>query len=263
MGKFITGFLVLGLVLGAVILARAEALSDTALLQSKITEAESAAGSAVVGDQPGNYSQMSVFNLEAAIAIARGFNNPAVPQSLVDQAYSNLDAALSAFLNSMVPFPPDTTVPIITLVGDATINLLVGDTYVELGAVTDDGSPVTISGAVDTSVVSTSTITYDATDAAGNRAASVTRTVIVAPAPITEPPVINPPEPPQAEPSSTGEGGGGGSRRSRLSKTATSTPAVLGVYTGTDRAAAIAAANELLDRIVKMFEELKQTGILQ
>ena len=59
-----------------------------------------------------------------------------------------------------------------------------GDTYVEQGAVatdTVDGTEaVVISGNVDTTIAGVYTITYLATDVAGNQAIAVTRTVNVA-----------------------------------------------------------------------------------
>ncbi len=80
---------------------------------------------------------------------------------------------------------PDTTAPVITLTGSATINLEVGDTYNELGATaTDDTdgdltSSIVVTGTVDTSVVGTYIVYYNVSDAAGNAATQVTRTVIV------------------------------------------------------------------------------------
>lgn len=77
----------------------------------------------------------------------------------------------------------DTTPPVITLTGSATINLTVGNTYTELGATTadavDGSGSATPSGSVNTGVAGTYTITYSATDAAGNVATPVTRTVVV------------------------------------------------------------------------------------
>ena len=76
----------------------------------------------------------------------------------------------------------DTLPPVITLNGDSSITLTVGDTYEESGAsatdATDGTVEVTISGEVNTSSIGTYTITYTATDAAGNPA-SVNRTVTV------------------------------------------------------------------------------------
>jgi hypothetical protein len=74
--------------------------------------------------------------------------------------------------------------PVITRTGPAMINLTVGDSYTDAGAtatdVVDGSVTVTPSGTVDTSVAGTYTITYNATDVAGNAATAVTRTVVVA-----------------------------------------------------------------------------------
>ena len=76
----------------------------------------------------------------------------------------------------------DTTVPVITLLGEATVTIEVGSTYTDAGATATDLSgeiSVISTGTVDTSVVGTYTVTYNATDASGNEAAAVSRTVNV------------------------------------------------------------------------------------
>lgn len=79
----------------------------------------------------------------------------------------------------------DTVPPVITLIGSTTINLLVGDTYSELGATAQDNldgditSNIVIAGSVNTSIANTYFITYNVTDNAGNQANEVIRTVIV------------------------------------------------------------------------------------
>jgi hypothetical protein len=78
----------------------------------------------------------------------------------------------------------DTTKPVITLNGNAAINLVVGDTYTEEGATASDtvdtNVPVTIGGdTVNTAVPGIYTITYNATDDAGNAATQKTRSVTV------------------------------------------------------------------------------------
>ena len=74
----------------------------------------------------------------------------------------------------------DTTAPVITLNGANPQEILEGTAYVELGATTDDGSMVVIdASAVDTNVIGSYTVTYNATDASGNAAVEVTRTVNV------------------------------------------------------------------------------------
>jgi len=79
----------------------------------------------------------------------------------------------------------DTNLPVITLNGPATMTLERGvDSYTEEGAtaacICDVNVPVVIGGdAVDTSTCGTYVVTYNATDASGNAAEQVTRTVIV------------------------------------------------------------------------------------
>ena len=79
----------------------------------------------------------------------------------------------------------DTTVPVITLLGDATVTIEVGSTYTDAGATATDNydgditsSIVTVS-TVDVTTVGTYTVTYNVTDANGNVAVEVTRTVNV------------------------------------------------------------------------------------
>ena len=85
--------------------------------------------------------------------------------------------------------PADTTPPIITLVGPATIDLTVGDTYIDEGATALDDidgditSDIITVNPVDTSTEGTYTVTYNVSDTAGNPAQEVTRTVNITVAP--------------------------------------------------------------------------------
>ena len=79
----------------------------------------------------------------------------------------------------------DTTIPVITITGDATVTVQVGDTYTDAGATALDNydgdltaSIVTVNP-VDTDIVGAYTVTYNVTDANGNVAVEVTRTVNV------------------------------------------------------------------------------------
>ena len=79
----------------------------------------------------------------------------------------------------------DTTIPVITLVGDATLTVEVGSTYTDDGATATDNydgnltaSIVTVNP-VDETTVGAYTVTYNVTDANGNAAVEVTRTVNV------------------------------------------------------------------------------------
>ena len=64
--------------------------------------------------------------------------------------------------------PPDTVSPVLTVLGDNPATVELGDSYVDAGATSDGGETVITSGTVDTNVVGTYTLTYTATDLAGN-----------------------------------------------------------------------------------------------
>jgi len=76
----------------------------------------------------------------------------------------------------------DTTAPLITLNGESNMTLHVGETYTEAGATAlddvDGNVDVNMTGEVDTNNAETYTLTYTASDIAGNTA-SVIRTVLV------------------------------------------------------------------------------------
>ena len=66
----------------------------------------------------------------------------------------------------------------VTLNGDSTMEISQGSSYSELGASADTGEQVTITGTVDTNVPGTYTLTYTATDAAGN-VGTATREIVI------------------------------------------------------------------------------------
>lgn len=80
---------------------------------------------------------------------------------------------------------PDTEVPVITLVGDAEITITEGDAFTDPGATATDNvdgdisSSIVVTGTVDAATAGTYTLSYGVSDAAGNAAVAVTRSVIV------------------------------------------------------------------------------------
>ena len=77
------------------------------------------------------------------------------------------------------PQPPiDNVAPVLTVTGDNPATVELGATYTDAGATADGGETVTTTGTVDTSTVGAYTLTYSATDAAGNTG-TATRTVTV------------------------------------------------------------------------------------
>lgn len=81
--------------------------------------------------------------------------------------------------------PVDTVPPQITLLGDATVTIDVGDDYSDAGATASDDvdgditDEITVESDVDTSEPGTYIVTYTVSDRAGNAAEPVTRTVVV------------------------------------------------------------------------------------
>jgi hypothetical protein len=79
----------------------------------------------------------------------------------------------------------DVTPPTITLKGDATVTLTVGDTYTDAGATATDAldgdltAKIVTTNPVNTAQVGSYTVTYNVKDSSGNAASPVTRTVTV------------------------------------------------------------------------------------
>lgn len=77
----------------------------------------------------------------------------------------------------------DTTIPIITLNGSATMEIIAGDSFTDPGATVNDNIDqdlqVVVTGTVDTSTPGEYTLKYNALDSAGNSALEVIRTVTV------------------------------------------------------------------------------------
>ncbi|NVJ61580.1 MAG: collagenase [Gammaproteobacteria bacterium] len=81
--------------------------------------------------------------------------------------------------------PTDLEAPVITLKGQASITITLGDTFVDPGATATDNNDgdlsesIIVTGIVDTNVTGEYILTYQVSDDAGNAASPVTRTVIV------------------------------------------------------------------------------------
>ena len=101
-------------------------------------------------------------------------------------SHSDIQQYIEAYMPGATMVQPDNTPPQITLNGEQTVGLAIGDNYTEAGAtatdVVDGDLVVTISGSIG-SEIGTYTLTYSAVDAAGN-SASVSRTIVIDQAPI-------------------------------------------------------------------------------
>jgi Cu/Ag efflux protein CusF len=124
-----------------------------------------------------------LMNLQADEGVEDDTSNGS--NSLVDLEITMIEALLALLGIVMIdnvtedtPTPPDTVSPVVTVTGDNPATVELGATYSDAGATSDGGETVVSSGTVDTSTVGSYTITYTATDAAGN-VGTATRTVNV------------------------------------------------------------------------------------
>lgn len=96
-----------------------------------------------------------------------------------------LDYWSNYLADGSTPPEADITAPVITLLGNNPVQLTAGDSYADAGASASDNvdgnltSQIVTSGSVDSNTAGTYTIRYNVTDAAGNAANEVTRTVQV------------------------------------------------------------------------------------
>lgn len=100
-----------------------------------------------------------------------------------DEAGNTTSITRTITVNSL----PDTQAPELSIVGDATVTLIVGSAYSEEGATAvddqDNDVEISINGDVDTDTIGTYTVNYTARDNAGNES-TLSKTVIVIAAPI-------------------------------------------------------------------------------
>jgi autotransporter-associated beta strand protein len=163
--------------------ASALALADGTKLQLDVaypvtsTASLSFAGNASIS-VVGTPAPATTYNLISALSISGA---PALSTPVPGFSLTNTGTVLQ-----LVPdVSADTTKPIIVLNGNTTLTVNAGSTYIELGAVaTDETAPtdrlVIITGTVNTAVPGVYVLSYDAADAVGNAAITVTRTVTVA-----------------------------------------------------------------------------------
>ena len=138
-----------------------------------LNEAYNDAGASAVDDIDGNVTVSSTGTVDTSVV-----GEYTITYSATDSAGNTSTAA--RVIN--VVLPPDTTAPIITIVGGSPLTIAIGSTYVDQGATAQDDVDqtveVTTSGNVDTAVLGSYTLTYTATDTAGNEA-TATRVVNV------------------------------------------------------------------------------------
>ena len=106
------------------------------------------------------------------------------PQTLKEQDFSTPCDVPEGWV---IGTPPQAHIPVITLLGNATMTLVAGTAFHDPGATAfdeEDGdisSSIRVEGAVDTTRAGTYLLRYSVTDSSGKEAESITRTIIVEP----------------------------------------------------------------------------------
>ena len=166
----------------AVEVTRTVIVEDTLL--PVITLTGSASVTIEAGSQYQDAGATASDTLDGAIAVEVDNKvNTQVPGSYV-VTYTATDAAGNAAVEvTRTVIVEDTLLPVITLTGSASVTIEAGTEYTDAGATASDtldgAIAVVVATNVNTQVPGSYVVTYTATDAAGNAAVEVTRTVIV------------------------------------------------------------------------------------
>ena len=139
----------------------------------------------------GLYSDNSVTNPQAKIWDGKNTNGIVVPDGVYAIQVMGTDVVGNEMTNTEKKITVDTVAPVITVLGDSTPNITLGSgsSYSDAGATALDNGTVNITssivttftpGPIDLSTEGTYIVHYNVSDAAGNKAAEVIRTVTVA-----------------------------------------------------------------------------------
>ncbi len=158
------------------------------------TESTTSEGSATVTHEQGTtYTDAGATALDSVDGVLTVVTTGSVDDSTAGTyvlTYTATDAASNSATKDRTVTVTDTISPVITLIGNAELTYEVGPTgteYTDEGATATDGadgdltSSIVVTGTVDLTTVGTYTLTYTLSDAAGNAATAVTRTITVTP----------------------------------------------------------------------------------
>ena len=154
---------------------------DSSVTNSRITVYDSLTNELLYDEYPvrGKYldTEWRSFNINLDSYVA-DHNSITIKLLLYDAWYERYEHQ-NWFDNILLEVVPDNSEPVITLLGNNPQNTSLGYGYVELGAMTDDGSPIVINNTEFIDAIGTYSIYYDSTDLVGNNATQVARTVNV------------------------------------------------------------------------------------
>lgn len=147
------------------------------------TEATSGAGAEVTYGATAYYLEAEI-DISCTPASGSTFS---ISTTTVECLASNIDEPITISTGSFTVTVVDTTKPVITLLGTTPVSVTIGDSYTDAGATASDivdgdiTANIVLGGSVNTSTLGTYVLTYNVTDAHGNAATEVIRTVNVVP----------------------------------------------------------------------------------
>jgi len=138
---------------------------------------------------------------DSAILVSNMQATAATPAAAVAAGGSGVTIAQGVGAGPVATHPADTIAPRLRLIGNRIMNVMQGGLYLDQGAIAYDNvdgnltAAITTVNTVDTTVPTVYTITYNVSDAAGNAATQVTRTVNVIATSLVDvlPPVVTAP----------------------------------------------------------------------
>ncbi|MFL0801971.1 MAG: DUF5011 domain-containing protein [Agarilytica sp.] len=152
----------------------------------------------LLGDNPMDLSIGETFNdpgatatddvdgdITANITISGSADTSTVGSYTLTYNVSDAAGNIATPLIRTINVTPDDTAPVITLNGDVVMDVTIDSVFIDPGAIATDNvdgdisASIQVTGTVDTSTSGTYMVYYDVSDAAGNAAAQVTRTVNV------------------------------------------------------------------------------------
>ena len=124
------------------------------------------------------YGQVYTEHFYGRVGYVRIWQDHVLTESEVSNLYNTRETAYGSSSGS-------SSIPVLTLVGDASLTISKGSTYTDAGATAQDDtdgditSSIVVTGTVDTNTSGTYTLTYNVTNSVGNTATPITRTITV------------------------------------------------------------------------------------
>ena len=137
-------------------------------------------------ESPKTYTELSIGNHQFQVQAMEPTGEAELSPSTYEWQIITATSEVSSSTSEVIV---DSTAPVIILLGEPVVDVVVGDSYADAGATATDDTDgditanIVVANPVDVLTLGTYTVTYNISDAAGNPAVEVQRTVNVVSAP--------------------------------------------------------------------------------